>query len=300
LLAIGMALLSAVGFAGAAVTSKRGLAHASTIGGVAISLPAGFLVLVIAVAIAPPPELNWSYVPLLALVGLLGSAIGRFLMIAGLSQLNSTVVMPVQTSTHPLVSVMGAALIVGEPVSLLRIAGVLVMIGGIWAVTRGGGPLGVSEEATSRMDDSVTIPGRLVLLLPIGAGIAYGLSDLTINRAMASFPHPPFGAAVGMFSACVAWGAALSVSRSLRSRVRIGDGRWWFVLQGVLAALSMLLAYAALGSGELSVISPIIATQPVWVLFLSALFMRDVETITAGAIVGTVLAMIGTILVSVS
>jgi uncharacterized membrane protein len=62
----------------------------------------------------------------------------------------------------------------------------------------------------------------------------------------------------------------------------------------------MLLAYAALGSGELSVISPIIATQPVWVLFLSALFMRDVETITAGAIVGTVLAMIGTILVSVS
>jgi len=289
-----------MGFAAAAVTSKRGLVGANTLGGLAISLPAGLLVLVGAVVIAPPSEITLSLLPMLVLAGVLGSGIGRLLMIAGLSRLNSTVHMPVQTSTHPLVSVLGAALILGEPVGALRVAGVLVIISGIWALTRGGGLLGVSDEVTSRLDESISIPGRMVLLLPIGAGAIYGASDLTINIAMAGFPHPAFGATVGLFSACVVWGAAFGISGSLRSRVRVGGGRWWFVLQGVLSAGAILCAYTALRTGEVSVVSPIIATQPVWVLVLSTLLLRDVERITGGAVVGSVLAVAGTILVSVS
>jgi len=295
-----MALLAAVGFAAAAVTSKRGLVGASTLGGLALSLPAGLLVLVIAVAIAPPPRITWDLLPLLVLAGVLGSGIGRLLMIAGLSRLNSTVHMPVQTSIHPLVSVLGAAVMLGEPVGLLRTGGVLVIISGIWALTRGGGPLGVGDEATSQLDESITIPGRLVLLLPIGAGAIYGASDLTINMAMARFPQPAFGATVGLLSACVVWGAAFGMSRSLRSRVRLGAGRWWFVLQGVLSAGAILCAYTALRTGEVSVVSPIIATQPVWVLVLSRVLLRDVENVTGGAVVGSVLAVGGTVLVGVS
>jgi uncharacterized membrane protein len=73
---------------------------------------------------------------------------------------------------------------------------------------------------------------------------------------------------------------------------------WPFVWGGLfetLAVLSMLVAFA---SGPVVLVSPITATTPIWTLLLSAVFLRDVERLSAAAVTGTLCVVIGVIALS--
>jgi drug/metabolite transporter (DMT)-like permease len=301
-IASGLALLAAIGFAGAAISSKRGLTTIGTLGGLAISLPAGLIVLLAAAIYDWPPAIPWSAVPWLILAGLLGSAVGRLLMIAGLRRLNSTVYVPIQTSTHPIVAVIGGGLLLSEPIGWLRIVGVLVIIVGIWYVTRGAGrarqPLALGAEVremTARRGIAST-----ALLLPVGAGLMYGGSDLTIDVAMTVLPYPAFGAAIGLLAACLVWGGIFATSPVLRRQLSFGKGKLWFIVQGLVTAMAVLCAYAALERGDVSAVSPIIASQPCWALLLSALMLRDIERVNTRVVIGSLASAGGAVIISLS
>lgn len=298
------ATLAALGFAGAAVSSKRGLQHISTLGGFAISLPAGLVVIAVIAAFDPPQSVPLRAVLFLVAAGLFGSAVGRLLAIAGLRRLDTPVYIPLQTSTHPLVGVLGGLLLFGERIGLVRGAGAVAIVAGIWVLTRAGTPPELLGEAEAPTPRRLLTRARhrvgLAVLFPIGAGLAFGGADITTKEAMTLFPHPAAGAAIAIFASCVVWGALLGLSPGLRAQTTFGPGKRWFVLHGALAALAIMCSYAALERGDVSVVSPIIASQPCWVLLLSALFLRRIETVTPRAIAGSLLVVAGAVLVSVS
>jgi len=55
----------------------------------------------------------------------------------------------------------------------------------------------------------------------------------------------------------------------------------------------------ALSVGNVVVVSPIVATSPLWIVLGSWLFLRDIERLTLRTILGAVCIVAGTIAISI-
>jgi uncharacterized membrane protein len=72
-----------------------------------------------------------------------------------------------------------------------------------------------------------------------------------------------------------------------------------FLIAGTFETLGILLVIVALSVGHVVVVSPIVATSPLWVVLGSSLFLRDVERLTLRTILGAVCVVAGTIAISI-
>jgi DME family drug/metabolite transporter len=72
-----------------------------------------------------------------------------------------------------------------------------------------------------------------------------------------------------------------------------------FVIAGALETLGILLGIVALSIGQVVVVSPIIATSPLWIVLGSWLFLRDIERLTLRTLFGAVCVVAGTIAISI-
>jgi uncharacterized membrane protein len=66
----------------------------------------------------------------------------------------------------------------------------------------------------------------------------------------------------------------------------------WFIVTGFLNGGSLLLMYVALAKGRVSLVSPIVATYPLFTLALNMLFLRH-DRVTPRVAAGAVLTVAG-------
>lgn len=297
-----LAVIAAFCFAGSHVANKRGAGSTSVVGGLLISLSAGWLLLFVVTAFKPPPELRAGAIVVFGVSGLIAPAIGRAAAISGVHRLGPSVSVPVQTSVYPLFAVAGAILFLGEPLTWLRVLGTLSIVVGIGLLAR---HTTVADAAAEPETDPVRTSRRiarggkaLAVAFPILAGLAYGASDLVRKEAVTSFPHPEFGAFVAVSAALAGWGVAVALAPSIRRRVSIGHGASWFVAGGALASTAILVQFHALEVADVSLVSPIVAAQPLIVFVLSAVLLRGIERLTVPVVLGGFTAILGVILVS--
>ena len=71
-----------------------------------------------------------------------------------------------------------------------------------------------------------------------------------------------------------------------------------FSLSGFFEALGALLTLMALTTGRVVVVSPIVATTPLFSLVISMIFLRGKENITVITILGTIAVVAGTIAIA--
>ena len=61
---------------------------------------------------------------------------------------------------------------------------------------------------------------------------------------------------------------------------------------------AILLLFDALDQGDVSVVAPVVSTQPLWVFLFSALILRHMERRDPSMVAAGVVVVIGTVLVS--
>jgi uncharacterized membrane protein len=71
-----------------------------------------------------------------------------------------------------------------------------------------------------------------------------------------------------------------------------------FFLSGFFEALGALLTLVALTNGRVVIVSPIVATTPLFSLVISLIFLRGKEKITTITILGTIAVVAGTIAIT--
>jgi uncharacterized membrane protein len=59
----------------------------------------------------------------------------------------------------------------------------------------------------------------------------------------------------------------------------------------------MLSVFYALSHGKVVIVEPLVSSNPVLTLLLTAIFLRDVEALSRRVIIGALLTVVGTILV---
>lgn len=135
------------------------------------------------------------------------------------------------------------------------------------------------------------------VILAFGAAISYGSSQVLTRQGVSDLAPPLVGSFIALF-----WGTFGFLLISVRSLRNVtGDLRrgWtYFAAAGVFSAAGVMLMFQALSRGEVVIISPVLATNPLFTLVLAAIFLRGVERITPPIVVGAVLVVVGVVVLS--
>lgn len=275
--AASLAVLSSALFGAALVTTHSGLKHLDAPTGARVSIPSATLMFWL---LSPVLDLaGWQAAALgiFALVGLFYPAAVTLLTFESNRRLGPTVTGTVG-STTPLFAVLGAALFLGESLGARELFATSLIVLGSIALSR---PRKTDREARQRN----------ALWLPWSAAALRALAQVMSKAALALWPNPFAAALVGYtVSSTALWACALGrrVSKPAFNRRGIA----WFAVTGILNGAALLSLYHALNAGPVYLVSPIVATYPVFTLMLSAAVFRE-ERLSGALIAGVALTVVG-------
>jgi drug/metabolite transporter (DMT)-like permease len=189
--------------------------------------------------------------------------------------------------TAPLVAVAIALTVLREPVSAALLAGgALIVAGGV----------ALASERVRPADFR-----RLGVLFAVTATVLFAVRD-NVLRAIAkgSDVDPLAAAAVSLLAGAATVAAYLAVTRR-GSWVR-GYGRALgaFGTAGVVFGLSYAMLFEAYYRGRVSVVAPLVATESLWGVAFSALFLRRSELVGRKLVLGAMLIVAGGVLIGLS
>ncbi|MFY1632933.1 EamA family transporter [Solwaraspora sp. WMMB335] len=283
-----LALLAAFAYASSQVVSKLATRHGNVMSGLVVSLVTGTLALgVLCLATVGSWQVPVSATVLFVLAGVAGAGLGRLLMMRAVRDAGASVASPVLSSTQPVAATGFAVAFLGEQPTTGRLLMLALVVAGLWLSARGG-------SANRGIAVLRTGPADLARLLvwPVAAGVALATSDLLRKAALDIHPDAALGAFLGVATATSGWLLVMAVREPGALR-RAPPAYGWFALHGLLTALAATLLFLALRAGDLSLVAPIIAAQPVFVVMLGAVVLRDLEAVRAGTVTGALVVFGG-------
>jgi drug/metabolite transporter (DMT)-like permease len=248
--AIVLALASAFCFGAALLLTQLGLRDLSPLAGAAISIPSSTLLMICAAPIVlADGVVAWAAVPIFAAVGLLFPGVVTLLTFEA-NRLLGPVVTGTLGNLAPLFAVAIAVVMLGEPLRPARLAGLIAIVAGIMIITSSG------RADTARWRS-------WALLLPLAAAAIRGLVQPSVKLGLEIWPSPFAAALIGyvVSSAIVLSAARLQSGRFVAKAP--ARSLAWFAGVGLCNGLAVLLMYAALANGPVTLVSPLVATYPI-------------------------------------
>jgi drug/metabolite transporter (DMT)-like permease len=274
------ALAAAAGLGAAMITTRQGLRYASVAAGAAIGVPAATLVFwCFAPFVLDTSGFNLAAAGVFALVGLFFPAAVTLLTYSGNQRMGPTITSAVSCTT-PLFALSGAILFLGEGLSAGSVLGTAAIVLGMLALTWSGG-------ARARRWP------LWALALPFAAAALRAVAQVLTKAGLALWDSPYAAGLIGYTMSAV---VILAVTR-LRGVRTPADRRAipWFVATGMFNGASLFLMYAALGKGRVALVSPIVATYPLFTLALSFAFLRH-ERVPPRVALGAALTVAGVVM----
>ncbi|MFC6719781.1 DMT family transporter [Natrialbaceae archaeon GCM10025810] len=228
----------------------------------------------------------WRY---FILAGVFAPVLGRLCNYIGIQQVGVNLTLPISNS-NPLISIALAVFLLGE--TMTRASGVgafTTIVGGILLATSG------------KNDDSVGTVRYRDLLFPIGGAVIYGSVQLLRDVGMELVSAPAIGAAVTLTTSWLIACAFFAVAVDHREALSIPwNDLWYFILAGIVSSAGLISLYAALGSGTVVIVTPILNATPLFGLVLTYSFLREREPFTPQLALGTILVVTGVGLLTIS
>jgi uncharacterized membrane protein len=150
---------------------------------------------------------------------------------------------------------------------------------------------------------SLSISGRYVgfrpvdLFYPFLSACCFG-SVAIIRKLGLSHAPPMFGYAINVTTAFIAYTAYIMMSGQFSTVVLDGKSLWYFVVAGLGENVGVLFVLIALSLGQVSVVTPLNGTAPLFVLALAFVFLKGVEQLTGRIVLGTVCIVLGVVLLT--
>jgi DME family drug/metabolite transporter len=276
-----LAVLTSIWYAGALVSSRRGLQYSTPTTVTLVSILVQNVTLWGAVfMLGGIPDVSWVAVWIFCIVGIFQTAV-RLLAYTGVLKIGASRSSALQ-SISPLVSATIAITVLGEPVTGLIIGGTVLVVTGIvlvsWKAER--------ELPSFRWWH---------LLLPVLAACLTGMNHPMRRYALSLSNEPLFFSAFMGFVSLVGFVIYMVSAPHGRRLIWERQALWPFLWTGIFETLSIVFIITALSIGPVVVIAPIAATYPVWALLGAKLFLRDVEHITLKTIAGIFSVVAGTV-----
>lgn len=275
--AVALALTSAALFGAMTIVMRLAFRRSpdADLGALATVL-VGFAVISVA-ALSTGARLDLEGALVFAVAGAMAPGISQLLFTFAIREAGASRTSAI-TGTSPLFAVAIALLVLGEPFSAPLFLGALLIVAG--------GTLLVVEP--SRPTDfrlfGIGLAALGAVVFAVRDNYVRALSDDTQVDAFAA-------AAVAQFAGALVVLAYVLVTR--RGRLPRPHGTLAFVPAGVLFGLSYLSLFEAYYRGRVSVVSPLVATESLWGVTLSAVVLRRSELVGKSLAAGAVLIVAG-------
>ncbi len=279
-----VALAAAVSYAASGIAAKRGLRYSTPITVTLVSVTIHAVSLSAAVLLTGGiPAVSWWVLFLFALTGTL-QPILRLFTYAGIHYIGASRGTTLR-GAHPLFGTGLAIIFLGEQASLPVIAGTVLIVGGITLISW----QTEAQRATFRW---------LHIGYPLGAAFLAGISHPLRRYALGLANEPLYLAAVIGLVALPWLGSYAVWPRKGEQPVWNRQSMVPFLFAGVFETLGIVLVIAALSFGPVVIVSPIVATSPLWILLGTWLFLRGIERLTLRTIIGALCVVAGTVAIS--
>jgi uncharacterized membrane protein len=277
MLALASALCSAV----STMLIQRGLRHANFYAGFWINIVVGMIGLwSVVLLMVPADAYHWSAVPYFVLSGVVGTAAGRLFRVVAIEKVGAPVAASIN-NLSPFIASGLAILLLGERVTLPILLGTLVIVLGTILLSQSGRHVGFRVRHLLSPLLSASCFGVVAILRKLGLGHAGPLFDSAINNTAAMVAATVFVLASGKREALVCNGRSLL----------------YFIGGGIAENTGVFLVLVALGFGEVSVVTPLAGTAPLFVLLLTVLFLGG-EQLSGRIVVGAVFIVLGVFLLT--
>jgi drug/metabolite transporter (DMT)-like permease len=284
MLAILLALFGSFWFAASMTFINRGVLSIDYFRGLLTNLAVNTLCLWLYVFLFVDDIELWRPVNMVFVaVGVFVPGVARFFIFQSMERLGATI-SSCLTNAGPLFAIAIAIAFLGEQPTFTNLLGALLIVGGIIALSWKG-----ASKAWRTRD----------LIFPLTAALLFASRDNLVRFAVVQIPSPVVGAAIAATTSLFTMGILyllFGAKEPLPQSARRGLG--YFAVSGFLNFLSYVLIYTALGLERVSIVSPLVNASSLFILPLSALFLKDVETLTPRKIGATALVITGVFLIS--
>ena len=291
--AIALSLLSGFGFGSAAVLARVGMQGMSPLSSTLLSVVVSFcptLLLALVFAFSdikdlPLVALAWFF--LLGVVNFLG---GRTSSYQAIGRIGASRTAAVQSTAAVFASIF-AITITGERPHFVVLLGTLTVVLGLTAA------VGNSIRGGVANNRGVLIGFGLALV----AAASYGGTNVIAKELTEEYGSPLMVSALGLlFGIILLW--PLAGSSTVRE-VRESRGNMKFVLSagssGLAAATGVIALYFALERADVTVVSPIVSTNPIFTLILAQIFISRMEDLTKWLFLSVGVTVVGVAIVTV-
>lgn len=218
--------------------------------------------------------------------GIVGTTLGRLTAFSGVEKVGASLANTI-ISTRPLFSGVLAVLLLEETVTWTMGGGILAVVLGLMCLSQSRG----GDRGGWQVSD---------LLFPLAAAVAFGggnvlrryglmMSDVSALEAVALNE-------VGALFALAPFVIGISFDRITGASTK----SWWlFGAHGLITSVALISMFEALRRGPVVIVDPFASLAPLFTVFFSYLFLKDLETVTRGIIVGAVVVFIGVVLITV-
>lgn len=274
---------AALCFSIAHILIRRGLVDSNAITGSLISLTMSAVALWCALPFfVPLSALANPALLIFVVAGIFAPGIGRTLSYVGIEKIGVSRSVPIANSS-PIFASVFAVIFLAEAWVPQNIAGTLLVIGGVVL-------LSVSKPAQGEWR-------KLDVIYPLVGAVAFGASSILRKAGLGVVNIPLLAASVTAATAALFSFGLLQIQGGRQAFKLTRRSAAWLFSAGVFNTTAMLSVFFALSHGKVVIVEPLVSANPVTTLLLTAIFLRDVESIGWRVILGAALTVTGTILV---
>lgn len=268
------------------VLVKRGLAN-SNVSAATVYQQAAILFTLVLLTLFEGSFLNGAISRLAILVfaatGVVGAYLGRTLFVRSVAQIGASRAQSLNNSS-PLVTVLLAGLFLGERLTPVILAGVVLIVSGVFFITK----------VEPQKHESAA--NRTLTLASILATICYGIVPVMKKVGTDAGGSPVLGALVMHATGLILLLTLGSLLRINLKWPKVPADSWLcFVAAGVLQAVGSILTLKALIYAPASIVAPIWNAQPIVSFFLARSLLKGIEVVTIRDGMAAVMVVAGVI-----
>lgn len=223
-----------------------------------------------------------------AIAGMLAPGITMLLYFKGMESVGVSVSASI-FATYPVYSSIFAVLFLGEVLAPENWIGLMCIVVGVVTIEKSLGKAGSEPRPASRKG----------LVLPLLASLTNASSFIVRKHGLTIYNEPLIGVAIGCSSSFILC-LPLSISYAEPGSTFSGKDFRLFWKAGVCMSVGWVSTYYALCHGNVSIITSLIQTQPLFVLLFAYLHVKELEHLSFKLVMNALLIVIGVMLLHIN
>ncbi len=225
---------------------------------------------------------------LFALSGVLSPGLVRLFYYKGLRTLgasgNSAIF-----SVYPLYSALLAVVLLSEALTIGNWAGLTLIIAGVVLIE-------LSIHGSNSYD--AANGGRRNLFFPVTGGLTLGVAAVIRKFALDTCSTPLLGVAIAYVFSLLPYVLILAASAPTRKTLTLKRDFRWFWVAGVGQAVSWILAFWALSQEQVSITTPLLSIEPLFVVAFGYFYLKQEEKVSRMLVASILVTVLGVVLVT--